>query len=39
MKETCTPIEELKEIVKEFMEIQINVNDAVNDGFEDMAKE
>ena len=39
MKETCTPIEELKEIVKEFMEIQINVNDAVNDDFEDMAKE
>jgi archaellum component FlaC len=39
MKETCKPIEELKEVLKGFMEIQIGINDAVNDDFEDLTKE
>jgi hypothetical protein len=39
MKETCKPIEELKEVLKGFMEIQIGINDAVNDDFEDLEKE
>ncbi len=38
MKETCKPIEELKEVLKGFMEIQIGINDAVNDDFEDMER-
>ena len=39
MNETCKPIEELKEVLKEFMEIQIGINDAVNEDFEDLTKE
>ena len=38
MKETCKQIEELKEVLREFMHIQIGINDDVDNEFDNMAR-